>query len=156
MLSLSLDWICPLFVRAACWLCLTGGIALTIAGCGSEPEPMATPAETPSPSPPLLNGAEISNYARAVLDIEQSRKAAFQDIQAIAGDVPPFSCREPETIAELSEDIRNVATNYCQKSREIGAANNLTVKRFNEITENTKINPDLQRQIQNELIMLQR
>lgn len=101
----------------------------------------------------------MENYARAVLAIEPSRQAAYSEILQEVNDeqkVSQVACAQPETIATLPGDVREIAVNYCQRAKQIGESNGLTMTQFNTITASAQADPELQQRIQNELIRLQR
>lgn len=101
---------------------------------------------------------EVTNYARAVLAMEPLRQAAYDDIKRIigSGQVPNIICSQPSSFGSLPGNARQIAVNYCNKSREFVRANGLTIERFNEITNQVQANDDLKRRIQNAMIELQR
>ncbi|MBD2580392.1 DUF4168 domain-containing protein [Oscillatoria sp. FACHB-1406] len=105
-----------------------------------------------------INQAEITNYARAVLAMEPLRQATYDDIKRIvgSGDVPNIVCSQPSSFSSLPGNARQIAVNYCNKSREFVRSSNLTVERFNEITDSLGSNADLKRRIQNAMIELLR
>lgn len=105
-----------------------------------------------------IDRAEITNYARAVLAMEPLRQATYDDIKRIVGsrEVPNIVCSQPSSFSSLPGNARQIAVNYCNKSREFVRSNSLTIERFNEITELVQSNADLKRRIQNAMIELQR
>jgi hypothetical protein len=102
---------------------------------------------------------EVINFARAVLAMEPLRQAAYDDIKRIIGSaqqVPNINCSQPSSFSNLPGNARQIAVNYCNKSREFVRANRLTIERFNEIANQAQSNEDLTRRIQNAMIELQR
>lgn len=107
---------------------------------------------------PEFSEAEIRNYARAVLGIEPRRQTAYNEIQAIFGagkSLPDVVCSETRTINGLDKAVRDIAVNYCTQAKSIIETNELTITRFNEITQRQKADPNLQKLIQGELQRLQ-
>lgn len=106
---------------------------------------------------PNITDDEIRNYARAVLLIEPRRKQAYDEIRGIAGGtVPEVICSDRRRINSLNRDLRAIAVNYCNLAKDFIEQHNLTINRFNEITRLQQDNPQLQRQIQAELLRQQR
>ncbi|MDY7011990.1 MAG: DUF4168 domain-containing protein [Cyanobacteriota bacterium] len=101
---------------------------------------------------------EVVNFARAVLAMEPLRQAAYDDIKRIIGSarVPNINCSQPSSFSSLPGNARQIAVNYCNKSREFVRSNGLTIDRFNEIANQAQSNPELKRRIQNAMIELQR
>jgi hypothetical protein len=103
-----------------------------------------------------FSAEEIRNYARAVLGMEPRRKAAYDEIRSSVGeDVPTVVCNQTRSINRLQADIRAIAVNYCTQAKAIIESNDLTVSRFNEITQQQQSNTQLKEQIQSELLRLQ-
>lgn len=100
---------------------------------------------------------EITSYARTVLKLEQVRLQAYDDIkQKIgSGNIPNIVCNQPETLNGLSGDVRTIAINYCNSSKQIVETNGLTSAKFNQITTSQQNNPALQKRIQDEISRLQ-
>lgn len=104
-----------------------------------------------------LNQDEIRNYAQAVLAMEPLRQSAYNDIKRIIGSEPPdIVCSQPSSFNNLPRNARNIAVNYCNRSREIVRRYFNDLSRFNTITEQVRNNADLKRQVQNTMIELQR
>ncbi|NJK39938.1 MAG: DUF4168 domain-containing protein [Oscillatoriales cyanobacterium SM2_3_0] len=119
-------------------------------------DPMITRASAQAQS--TFSDQEIASYARSVLDIEQRRKQAYQEIKALGGNPGDIFCGNPQQINRLKRDIRQVAVNYCNQAKASIESNALTVTRFNQITESLQANPanpDLQKRVQAELSRLQ-
>ncbi len=136
------------------WL---AALAAILSGCASNPTNGSTEAISPVPAE-SITAEEIIGYARAIMAIEPSRQAAYNEIQQIFEEdqVPEITCTQPDTITSLPRNIQDIAVNYCNQAKKIGESNGLTILQFNGITATAKSNPDLQRRIQNELIRLQR
>ncbi len=95
---------------------------------------------------------QITQYARAALKIEQIRQRAYADAKRIlSGSVPLDVCRQ----ANIPQSVQAICTDFLDKSEGIIRGSGLTVPQFNEITRLRKSNPEVQQQIQNELIKVQ-
>lgn len=136
--------------------CLVGATVI-LAGCSS---PSGTEASTPIPtvSGEQVTAEEVENYAKAVLAIEGIRKEAYNEIQQILGNekVPDVTCNQASTVADLPKNIQDIALNYCNKAKQLGEEQGLTISQFNTITVSAQADSELERRIQNELIRLQR
>jgi hypothetical protein len=103
---------------------------------------------------------EVTNYARAVLEMEPLRQAAYARIKQIVGSsrVPNIVCGRPESIRSLPPEAQEIARSYCSQSAAIVSKyfpRNRT-SRFNTITNLMGENPRLRERIQRELLRLQR
>jgi hypothetical protein len=101
---------------------------------------------------------EVTNYARAVLDIEQVRKSAFSEIKRAinSGVMPSVVCNQTDALDQLSGEARRIFVEYCQQSKTIVENHGLTPSRFNEITLSLHNDSDLQKRVRSALIQLQR
>lgn len=104
-----------------------------------------------------VTDAEVTNYARAVLEIEQVRQPAFNEIKQIISprQMPEIVCNRPDSFNSLPANARGIAQNFCQRSNDIAKKHLGTPDRFNIITINQQQNARLRRQIQRELLRLQ-
>lgn len=105
-----------------------------------------------------LSSAELENYASAVLVIEPLRQAAYEEIRSILGSnsVPSIACHRPETIDRLDSNIRSIARNYCDRAIRVVQQNDLSIERFNAITQMmTDRDSPLYDQLQDTLLDLQ-
>lgn len=103
-----------------------------------------------------VTNTEVTKYARAVLVMEPVRQTAFTEIKKmIRGDIPPIVCHKPKSLNTLPTNARKIAVNYCKRSKQIVESNGLTINRFNAITINLQSNPNLKRQVHDELIRIQ-
>jgi hypothetical protein len=104
-----------------------------------------------------VSAEEVENYAKAVLAIEQSRQAAYNEIQQIINEeqVPNFNCLQADTIYALPGNVRDIAVNYCERAKDIGETQKLTMTQFNAITVTAQSDSELLKRIQNELVRLQ-
>lgn len=129
-------------------IAVIGGISLVLGGCSGN---------SSSTSTSEFSDEEIKNYARTILAIEPIRQSAYKEIQQISKSdkVPFIACGQRDSIASLSQDVQEIAMNYCNQSQKIGESNGLTMSRFNTVTMKAQSDLDLQKQIQNELVQMQ-
>ncbi|HIK26891.1 MAG: DUF4168 domain-containing protein [Oscillatoriaceae bacterium SKW80] len=133
--------------------CISG---LAPAFSGSFPMQKSIPIPIiPAVTAQTVSPPDISNYARAVLALEPIRKDALARIEKILGKVPSIVCSEPKTLNALSGEAREIAINFCNKSKEIVESNGLTTNTFNQITIKLQTDPTLQQQIQQEMLRIQ-
>lgn len=104
-----------------------------------------------------VSNTEVTKYARAVLVMEPVRQTAFNEIKKMirSGDIPPIVCHKSKSLNALPDNARQVAINYCKRSKEIVESNGLTINRFNSITINLQNDSNLKRRIHNELLRIQ-
>ncbi|TAE54988.1 MAG: DUF4168 domain-containing protein [Nostocales cyanobacterium] len=109
-----------------------------------------------TPTAPVTN-AEITNYAKSVLEMEPKRQEAFGEIKKLIGgnEIPKIVCNDSKSMASLPTTAKSVAVKYCNESQQVVESNSLSIERFNEITLETQTNDKLKRQIYNTLIRLQ-
>ena len=146
-----------MLLRSRIFVCVGGtlaGISSLLAACSS---PVGSNPPNPQPTSISFTDADLKNYAKTVLAIEPIRQSAYNEIQQMSknGETPSIACHQPNSLGALPKDIQNVAVNYCTQSKKIGESNGLTISRFNAMTVNAQFDPELQKQIQNELIRLQ-
>jgi hypothetical protein len=105
-----------------------------------------------------ISNTELTNYAKALLDMEPSRQQAFTDIKNIVGsqDIPQIVCNDSKSFATLPNKAKNIAVNYCNSSQKIVENSGFTIKQFNKITLDLQNNSDLKRQLYNILLRLQK
>ncbi|RMH73294.1 MAG: DUF4168 domain-containing protein [Cyanobacteria bacterium J007] len=121
-----------------------------------------TPTAAPTPNnPPVANpnnNTEILNYARSLIAIENIRQQAYNDIKNIVGEgqpVPGVVCSEASSLDGLNRELREIAVNYCNQSKEIVESFDLTIERFNELTLQLQENSQFKNQVNAALIELQ-
>lgn len=144
-------------MRQRCLFPILIAIAFVIGGC-SQPATESPAEETPSPTVSISpSETDITNYAQAVLAIEQVRQSAYSQIQQAIADepVPNLSCDRPESLKALSGDARDIAVDYCNEAKAIIENNNLSVTEFNAITAQMQTNPELKQQVDAEVVRLQ-
>lgn len=144
-----------LIIRVVSTIAWLAGVTAILAGCSSK---AVSDSPTPVPTLSSVTAKEIQNYAKAVLSIESSRIAAYNDIQKIINDekVPDVTCTKVDTIAALPKSIQDIVVNYCNKAKEIGEKQGLTMPQFNAITNSAQTDPKLKQRIQKELLRLQK
>jgi hypothetical protein len=132
------------------------GLTAILAGCSSN-SASETSTEIQAVSGESISAEEVENYAKTVLAIEPSRQSAYTEIQQLINDeqFPDVSCTKSDTIATLPSNIRDIAVNYCNQSKQISESQGLTLSQFNTITASAQADPELQKRIQNELVRLQ-
>ena len=104
-----------------------------------------------------VSNTEVTNYAQAVLAMEPVRQESYDEIKKIIGssEVPSIVCYKPASLEALPGNARNIALNYCNRSKNIVESNGLTIARFNAITVSLQNDPDLKTRIHNELVRIQ-
>jgi len=107
-----------------------------------------------------ISDEELENYAGAVLVIEPLRQAVYDEMRSVLGTqaTPSVACHRPNSIRNLDARVRQTARNYCDRAIRIVEQNNLTIQRFNAITQELNRagqNSPIHNQIQRELIRLQ-
>ncbi len=135
---------------------ILASIASIVSGCTSAPPPLVGREVPPPPPPVFLSDEEVTNYAKAVLAIEPFRRAAYNQVEQNSSKVPLIICNQPQTIADLPLDVKEIAVNYCTRSLEIAQRNGFTVSRFNDITANLPADRDLRQLLEDELLRQQR
>lgn len=97
--------------------------------------------------------AQISNYARAALRIEQLRQKMYAEAkEKLGGNVPPNVCSQTPPPAP----VQDICANFMQQTKDIIRQNNLSVSQFNDLTRRKDSDPALQSQIQAELLRIQK
>jgi hypothetical protein len=126
-------------------------------------------AHTPWTTPPAIaqtdiTNEEISQYAQAVLLIDQYRNDAYTKIKdlllTVEMDISEigFDCSNPDLSTvprSVRRDVREVLTSYCNQSQDAVESTGLSPRRFNEITEAHESDQTVFERIQQELIQLQ-
>ena len=102
-----------------------------------------------------IGEGEVKKYAQIVIKMEKPRQQAYDKIKNIFGNnnkIPNIVCNDRNSFGGLPRDAKNIAENYCKRSRKIVESHGLTIERFNKITEAAKNDNKIQRQIYNALI----
>lgn len=104
-----------------------------------------------------VSDAEVSKYAKAVLEAEPVRESALNNIQQIigSGQVPEIACYKKDTMEKLPENARDVALKYCSNYEGIVKKYFNSFEEFNQITKNVQNDPNLKKRVQNEMLRLQ-
>ncbi|VEP16468.1 conserved hypothetical protein [Hyella patelloides LEGE 07179] len=99
---------------------------------------------------------EVYNYARAGFEVEVLRQQVYQEIKSMVNQPPPeITCDRPETMNDIPENVRGIANNYCNRSRQIVQENNLSIQRFNQLKNNYDSEGSFYQQVQQKLLDLQ-
>ena len=112
-----------------------------------------------------ITADEITQYARAVLEMDGYRAEAYTEIKNLLleenVDVSEISmtCTGIQETSQLPRSVRRnvqkILIGYCNQAQDIVESNGLTPRRFNEITDAHQQNVSLSEQIKQELIRLQ-
>lgn len=104
-----------------------------------------------------VSNAEVTQYARSVLVMEPVRQTAFNEIKRIVAsdNIPSIVCNQPRSFSSLPTEARNIAADFCKRSRQIVESNGLAIERFNAITVSLQNDTNLERRVKNELLRLQ-
>ncbi len=112
---------------------------------------------TPPPPPSNFTDEEVTNYAQTVLKIEDQRKIAYEEIEAIIDDQPPeIACDQPESIKQLPNNAQQIAVQFCNQSKAIAQDSGLSSNQFNAITKNAQNDATLKTRIQNAMILIRK
>ncbi|MEL6398420.1 MAG: DUF4168 domain-containing protein [Cyanobacteria bacterium J06626_4] len=157
-----------LSLRGTCRWLATGVVAswLGVVGLPAVPSLSGLPFTTQAAiAQSDITNAEITQYAQAVLTIDGYRNAAYTEIKDILLTVEMdindvnVSCSNTQNISEVPRsvrrDVREILTAYCNQSQNAVEANDLTPRRFNEITDAHEADATVYERIQQELIRLQ-
>lgn len=99
------------------------------------------------------SGPEVSRYASAAYEIEKLRQSRYSEAKRLmGGNVPGDVCRQPD----IPGNVREICNNFLKESAEIIKRNGLSTAQFNAITRKKDSDAALQRQIQQELLRLQK
>lgn len=104
-----------------------------------------------------VSDTEVSKYAKAVLEAEPVRESALSNIQQIigSGQVPEIACYKKDTLENLPENARDVASKYCSNYESIVKRYFTSFEEFNQITKNVQNDPNLKKRVQDEMLRLQ-
>lgn len=93
---------------------------------------------------------QLRKYAKAVIAIENLRRATYASIENIVGSNASLSvsCDQKKSFSQLPPAARTMAEDYCNQSEIIVKNNGLTVSQFNQITQQIKQNPSLKQRLQ--------
>lgn len=100
---------------------------------------------------------EIRNYARAGFQVELLRQQTYQEIKSIVNQAPPqIVCDRSETMRNIPVNIRGIANNYCNQTHRIVRQNNLSFSRFNQLKNRYDSRGSFYREVQQQLINIQK
>ncbi|MEL6382917.1 MAG: DUF4168 domain-containing protein [Cyanobacteria bacterium J06626_18] len=114
-----------------------------------------------------FSSEEITQYARAVLEMDAYRVEAYDKIKQILLNLPApmdpsevnMSCSESQDISavprSVRSNVREILFSYCDQARAIVEDYGLDTQRFNEITSAHQHDATLSEKIQQELIRIQ-
>ncbi len=95
----------------------------------------------------------VSQYARAAFYIEQQRQQDYAEAKKLlGGNVPDDVCRQQN----IPTAVHDICGRFLKRSADIIKENGLTISQFNDITRRKEGDPNLQQQIQGELLRLQK
>jgi hypothetical protein len=96
---------------------------------------------------------DVTSYARAAFEIEQLRQRKYSEAkERLRGNVPPNVCGQQEPPAE----VRTICDEFMRGTTNIIKQNGMSVSQFNDITRRKDTDPNLQQQIQAELLKIQK
>jgi hypothetical protein len=105
-----------------------------------------------APAHAQSNG-DIAKYAKAAYEIEKLRQSRYAEAKRLmGGNVPGDVCRQQD----IPGNVRSICDSFLTESRQIIERNGMTVAQFNELTRRKDRDANLQRQIQQELLRLQK
>jgi Domain of unknown function (DUF4168) len=104
-----------------------------------------------------LASEKIAAYAESILEIEPIRAAAYENMKIESEGKPPqVACNRQETVSRLRGNIKKIAVQYCTDSKKVVEENQLTVQEFNALTQQVQESPEVNKQVQSELIRLRK
>ncbi|NCJ08497.1 DUF4168 domain-containing protein [Synechococcales cyanobacterium C] len=97
--------------------------------------------------------SQISNYAEAVLQMEAPRKRYYNEVRSYYQDqsLPNDVCRQ----SNLPNRVQGLCDQFFSDSADILRRNNLSIREFNQLTEQIQRDSDLRDRVQQELIRRQ-
>jgi hypothetical protein len=117
---------------------------------------LAQSSVPPSTSPTGLT-SQLTDYARAVLEIEPIRLKYYQQAEQLMrrGQIPQNTCLGNNK-ANVPQGLEGICNGYLNDSKQVIERNNLTPEQFNEITLRARTDTSLMTRIQQELVKLRR
>ncbi|MGB7439910.1 MAG: DUF4168 domain-containing protein [Coleofasciculaceae cyanobacterium] len=97
---------------------------------------------------------EVTDFANAIMEIEELRQDAFGEIKNMfGGNVPEIVCNDNQSINNLPTQVRNAVQDFCNESSAVVEDHFPQGKnsRFNQIANLMQNNPSLRQRIQNEM-----
>lgn len=99
---------------------------------------------------------EVINYAKAGYEVELLRRQIYKEIKTLVNEPPPnIVCNQEQTLNNLPEQVRAIASRYCNQSKQIVQQHNLSINRFNELKAHYDRGTEFYKQVQNILLDLQ-
>lgn len=112
-----------------------------------------------------VSDGEVRSYAVSVLQMDAPRSQAFEEIQNLLNQVNfditqiDWTCPNAQDLDQIPREVRNevrdVFVGFCNQASDIVQRNDLTIRRFNAISESHQTDPGLAERIRNEMIQLQ-
>jgi hypothetical protein len=100
---------------------------------------------------------EVVNYTKAVYQVELLRRQVYDRLKETTSEPPSgIVCDRPDTYSHLTDNVREIVVNHCDRFKEIVRENNLSVSRFNELKSYYDRGDGFYQQVQNVLIEMQR
>jgi hypothetical protein len=104
-----------------------------------------------------ISQQEVVNYTNAVYNVEMLRQQVYKQMQESTSEPPAgIICDRPETYQNLADDVKAIAVNYCNESKEIVEKNHLSVSRFNQLKGFYDRQEGFYQQVQNILLERQK
>ena len=104
----------------------------------------------------LPSTRELKSYAETLLTMEPIRQDSFKKIKVMIsnprGSTPVIACNDKNSINNLPNKARVVVVNFCQSYQSIVSENEMTIERFNQITDIISSNEEVQNSIYKLLI----
>jgi dephospho-CoA kinase len=93
---------------------------------------------------------QLKQYAQALVEIEKLRQPTFANLEGIVGKekASQISCNQENTISQLPDNARSIASSYCNQSEAIVKKYGLTNGQFNQITKSVNQNPSLKQKLE--------
>ncbi len=96
--------------------------------------------------------AQVTNYAKAVLNIEPVRKAHFEQVKRqMGGTVPGNICRQSSS----PSSVKAICNEFYRRSAEIIKNSGLSIGEFNQITRQVQTDQEVKARVQQELVRQQ-
>ncbi|MDG2990703.1 DUF4168 domain-containing protein [Candidatus Synechococcus calcipolaris G9] len=108
-----------------------------------------------SPEPSLLFvQADVSNYARVVLEIEPIRRKYYRQAQqVVSGTVPRNSCFGYNR-QNIPNGLEGICEDYLRESLQILQKYNMSLEQFNAMTQRAQVDANFSQRIQQEMLRL--
>lgn len=104
-------------------------------------------------APAHAQSSDVAKYAKAAYEIEKLRQSRYAEAKRLmGGNVPGDVCRQQD----IPGNVRSICDSFLSESRQIIERNGMTATQFNEMTRRKDRDANLQRQIQQELLRLQK